>query len=184
MEGAQTYRRNCAILATDVVGYVRLMSVDERGTFARLMRLRTEQLNPQIATYGGTLIKNTGDGLLVVFDNTRAAMDCALAMQRAIAAAEADAEPNQRISMRMAISFGDVIIEGGDIYGDAVNIAARLQTYAEPGGIAITGDVARRAGEDMASEVIDLGDFYLHNMSRPVRMFTLRTEGTQGAAGR
>ena len=179
MEGAQTYRRNCAILATDVVGYVRLMSADERGTFARLMRLRTEQLNPQIATYGGTLIKNTGDGLLVVFDNTRAAMDCALAMQRAIAAAEADAEPNQRISMRMAISFGDVIIEGGDIYGDAVNIAARLQTYAEPGGIAITGDVARRAGEDMASEVIDLGDFYLHNMSRPVRMFTLRTEGTQ-----
>jgi adenylate cyclase len=179
MEGAQTYRQNCAILATDVVGYVRLMSIDERGTFARLMRLRTEQLDPRIATYGGTLVKNTGDGFLVVFDNTRAAMDCALAMQRAVAIAEADAEPNQRISMRMGISFGDVITEGGDIYGDAVNTAARLQTYAEPGGIAITGEVARRAGDDMASEVTDLGDFYLHNMSRPVRMFTLRTEGTQ-----
>jgi adenylate cyclase len=179
MECAQTDRRTCAILAADVVGYVRLMSEDERGTHARLMRLRNEQLDPRIASHGGTLIKNTGDGFLAIFDGTRAAMDCALAMQRAIAAAEADAAPNQRISMRMGMSFGEVIIEGGDIYGDAVNTAARLQTYAEPGGIAITAEVASRAGDDLSTEVTDLGDFYLHNMAHPVRMFTLRTEGTQ-----
>jgi adenylate cyclase len=155
------------------------MSMDERGTFARLMRLRGEHLDPLIASHGGTLIKNTGDGFLATFDSMRAAMDCALAMQRAIAATEADAEPNQRISMRMGISFGEVMVEAGDIYGDAVNTAARLQTYAEPGGIAVTGDVAKQAGDDLSNELTDLGDFYLHNRARPVRMFTLRTEGTQ-----
>ena len=177
MELAQTSGRNRAILATDVVGYVRLMSMDERGTFARLMRLRSEQLDPSIATYGGTLIKNTGDGFLAIFNSAREATDCALAMQRAIAATEADATPQRRISMRMGISFGDVIVEAGDIYGDAVNTAARLQTYANPGGIAITGEVARRIGNDLAIKLTDLGELYLHNVARPVRMFTLDTEG-------
>ncbi len=92
-------------------------------------------------------------------------MDCALAMQRAIAAADPDLAPNQRISMRMAINVGDVMIEAGDVYGDAVNIAARLQTYAEPGGIAITSEVASRIEDDSPVEVTDLGDFFLHNMA-------------------
>jgi adenylate cyclase len=179
MQAAQTSRRTCAILATDVVGFVRLMSMDEQGTYARLMRLRGEHLDPLIARHGGTLIKNTGDGFLAIFDNMRAAMDCALAMQRAVTASEADTEPNQRISVRMGISFGDVITEGGDIYGDAVNTAARLHTYAEPGGIAITGEVASHVGDDLSNKLTDLGNFYLHNRARPVRMFTLRTEGTQ-----
>jgi len=107
---AQTSRRTCAILATDIVGYVRLMSTDERGTFARLMHLRGQHLDPLIAGHGGTLIKNTGDGFLATFDNIKAAMNCALALQRAIAYTEADADPDRRISMRMGISFGEVMV--------------------------------------------------------------------------
>ncbi len=179
MRSAETGHRNCAILAADVVGYARLMAEDERGTHARLMRLRAGALDPSISAHGGNLIKNTGDGFLAIFDDARPAIACALDMHRAIAASEAEQMPAQRISMRMGVNVGDVIMEGGDIYGDAVNIAARLQTYAEPGGTAVTGSVAERIGADPVIRTVDLGSLYLHNLARPVRMFTLRVEGTE-----
>jgi adenylate cyclase len=179
MNSTQTEHRTCAILAADVVGFSRLMAADERGTYARLMRLRTMEFGPRIAACRGTLIKNTGDGFLAIFDDAGSAISCALEMQRAIAAAEADETPNQRISMRMGMNVGDVIVEEADIYGDAVNIAARLQTYAEPGGIAVTGIVAEQIGADPMIRTVDLGDLYLHNMARPVRMFTLHVDGTE-----
>jgi adenylate cyclase len=179
MNTTQTEYRTFAILVADVVGFSRLMAADERGTHARLMRLRTLVLEPRIAAYRGTLIKHTGDGFLAIFEDTGSAIACALETQRAIAAAETEEAPTQRISMRMGLNVGDVIVEGNDIYGDAVNIAARLQTYAEPGGIAVTSSVAEQIGDDPLIRTVDLGDLYLHNMARPVRMFTLHVEGTE-----
>ena len=177
MNATEAEHRTCAILAADVVGYSRLMAADERATYKRLVRLRATEFEPRVVALGGTLIKHTGDGSLVVFDDARSAIACALEIQRAIAAAESGEMPNRRISLRIGVNVGDVIVDGGDIYGDAVNIAARLQTYAEPGGIAVTGDVAARIGSDPLIRTVDLGNLYLHNMSRPVRMFTLHVQG-------
>lgn len=170
----QFERRDSAILATDVVGYVRLMSRDEIGTHARLMKARAQVLDPRIAAYGGTIIKNTGDGFLAVFGSINDAVDCALAMQRALAEAEPDVAPEERINMRMGINFGSIIYDEGDIYGDAVNAAARLQTYAEPGAIAIPAELAAAITGRGDIDKADLGDLYLHNRDRPIRTYTLR----------
>ena len=155
------------------------MAADERATYERLVRLRAREFEPRVAAHGGTLIKHTGDGSLVIFDDARSAIACALEIQRAITAAESGEMPNRRISLRIGVNVGDVIVDGGDIYGDAVNIAARLQTYAEPGGIAVTGDVAAQIGADPLIRTVDLGNLYLHNMARPVRMFTLHVHGAE-----
>ena len=179
VNATEAEQRTCAILAADVVGYSRLMAADERATYERLVRLRATEFAPRVAAHGGTLIKHTGDGSLVVFDNVRSAIACALEIQRAIAAAESGEAPNRRISLRIGVNVGDVIVDGGDIYGDAVNIAARLQTYAEPGGIAVTGSVEAQIGADPLIRTVDLGNLYLHNMARPVRMFTLHVQGTE-----
>ena len=179
MSSTQAEHRTCAILAVDVVGYSRLMAADERGTYERLVRLRAAEFEPRIATHRGTVIKHTGDGSLVIFDDAPSAIACALEIQHAIAAAESGETPNRRISLRIGVNVGDVIVDGGDIYGDAVNVAARLQTYAEPGGIAVTGNVTAQIGSDPLIRTVDLGNLYLHNMSRPVRMFTLHVQGAE-----
>jgi TolB-like protein/class 3 adenylate cyclase len=179
MESTQTEHPTCAILAADVVGYSRLMAADERGTHARLTRLRLTELVPRITAYRGRLVKTTGDGFLATFDDARSAISCATEIQRAITVAEAGETQDRRISLRMGLNVGEIIVEENDIYGDAVNVAARLQTYAEPGGIAVTGRVAEQIGTDPMIRAVDLGDLYLHNMARPVRMFTLHVEGTE-----
>jgi TolB-like protein len=179
VKGAEAEHRTCAILAIDVVGYGRLMAADERGTYARLMRLRRTEFEPRVAAHGGSVIKNIGDGSLVVFDDVRSAVACALEVQHGIAVAEAGEAPDRRISLRIGVNVGEVIVDGGDIYGDAVNIAARMQTYAEPGGIAVTGDVAARISSDPLIRTVDLGHLYLHNMARPVRMFTLHVHANE-----
>ena len=155
------------------------MAADERATYERLVRLRAREFEPRVAAHGGTLIKHTGDGSLVIFDDARSAIACALEIQRNVTVAESGEMPDRRISLRIGVNVGDVIVDGGDIYGDAVNIAARLQTYAEPGGIAVTGDVAARIGADPLIRTVDLGNLYLHNMSRPVRMYTLHVQGAE-----
>jgi adenylate cyclase len=132
VKSTEAEHKMCTILAVDVVGYTRLMAADERGTHARLVHLLRTEFEPRVVAHGGTVIKNTGDGSLVVFDKVRSAITCALEVQRSITFAEEGKKPDRRISLRIGANVGEVIVDGGDIYGDAVNIAARLQTYAEP----------------------------------------------------
>src|SRR5438067_2011711 len=126
-----TRRRLAAILVADTVGYTRLMEADEEYAHAWQMRLRSEVLDPGIAAHSGRTVKNTGDGFIAMFDSARDATECALALQQAVAARTAEQPVERRISFRMAVNLADVIVEQDDIYGDGVNVAARLQTYAE-----------------------------------------------------
>ncbi len=128
-------RKLVAILAADLVGYSRMMSADEAGTLAALRTVRKEVFDPAIAEHGGRIVKTTGDGLLVEFPSAVDAMGCAMSVQSTLAASE------ERLRFRIGINVGDVVIEDGDILGDGVNIAARLEAVAEPGGVALSGAV-------------------------------------------
>jgi adenylate cyclase len=172
----RTQRRLVAVLAADVVGYSRLTEAHEEYTHTWLMRLRKEVLDPGIVVYHGHRIKNTGDGFLAMFDSAHDATQCALSLQRAVAAQTADQPIDQRISFRMAINVADAIIENDDIYGEGVNVAARLQAYAEPGGVVVTSAVAEQIGSVLGVSTIDLGDLYMRNLARPVRVFALRPQ--------
>jgi adenylate cyclase len=131
-------RRLAAILAADVVGYSRLMEQDETGTLARLKALRAELFDPGTAKYDGRIFKNTGDGALAEFSSAVDAVQSAVEIQRALAERNADLPEDQRITLRIGISLGDVIVEGEDLYGNGVNIAARMESLAEPGSICIS----------------------------------------------
>ena len=171
-----TQRRLVAILAADVVGYSRLMEEDEQDTYARLTHLRSTVMDPQITAHRGQVIKNTGDGFLAVFDSGNDATQCALTMQRTLSDLTADEPEHRYISFRMGVNVADVIIAGTEIYGDGVNIAARLQTYAEPGGVVVSGAVAEQIASVPGVRVVDLGELHLRNLSRPVRAFGLRVD--------
>ena len=175
----QEVRRHlAAILAADVVGYTRLMEAHEEDTHIRLMQLRSEVLDPGVMARHGRIVKNTGDGFLATFDTARDATRCALSLQAAVAAHTAGLPADQRISFRMGLNAADIIVEKDDVYGDGVNIAARLQTYASSGGIVVSGAVAEQLGNDALGHdlnvnVIDLGDLHLRNIGRPVRVYAL-----------
>ncbi|MCC6175248.1 MAG: adenylate/guanylate cyclase domain-containing protein [Chloroflexi bacterium] len=169
-----TQRRVAAILVADMVGYSRLMEADEEYTHIWQMRLRAEILDPGIASHAGQVVKNTGDGFVAVFDSALDATRCALFLQRAVTARTAEQPAEVRISFRMAVNVADIIVEADDIYGGGVNVAARLQTYAEPGGIVVSGAVVEQVGSSLTVGAIDLGDVHLRNLSRPVRVFALR----------
>src|SRR6266851_4980742 len=132
-------RRLAAILAADVAGYSRLMGADEEGTLERLKALRHELVDSKIAEHRGRIVKTTGDGLLVEFASVVDALRCAVEVQRGMAERDADVPQDQRIEFRVGIHQGDVITEAGDIFGDGVNVAARLEGLAEPGGICVSG---------------------------------------------
>jgi adenylate cyclase len=134
-------RRLAAILAADVVGYSRLMGVDEAGTLARLKALRKDVFDPRIAEHGGRIVKLMGDGTLVEFPSVVDAVRCAAEIQRAMTARSAEMPEDQRIVLRIGVNLGDVIVDGEDIYGDGVNVAARLEGLAEPGGLCVSGVV-------------------------------------------
>lgn len=168
-------RRLAAILAADVVGYSRLMETHEEETHTNLMHLRAEVLDPGIAAHQGKVIKNTGDGFLAVFERAGDATKCALALQQALNGHTAAHPVDQRISFRMALHAADIIVERDDIYGDGVNIAARLQSYAPAGGVVVSGAIAEQIEPDLGVGAIDLGDLQLRNLGRPVRVFALRT---------
>jgi adenylate cyclase len=172
-------RQLAAILAADVVGYSRLMETHEEDTHTRLMLLRSEVLDPGVAAQRGRIVKNTGDGFLATFDTARDATRCAISLQAAVAAHTAGLPADQRISFRMGLNAADIILERDDVYGDGVNIAARLQTYAPSGGIVVSGAVAEQLGNDGLSgdlnvNVIDLGDLHLRNIGRPVHVYALQ----------
>src|SRR5262249_27846797 len=132
-------RKLAAILAADIAGYSRLIGLDEEGTLARLRELRRELIDPIIAEYRGRIVKTTGDGLLVEFPSIVDAVRCAIVVQRATAEREMTLPQDRRIDFRVGINLGDIVVDGDDILGDGVNIAARLEGIAEPGGICISG---------------------------------------------
>lgn len=138
MSEARVERRLAAILAADVVGYSRLMGQDEAGILARLKTLRRDLIDPEIAEHKGRIVKTTGDGLLVEFPSVVEAVACAVAVQDAMPPHEASIDEGRRIRFRVGVNIGDVIVEDGDIHGDGVNVAARLEALAEPGGICVT----------------------------------------------
>ena len=141
MEQPGVERRLVAILAADVVGYSRLMAADEKGTYERLRALRRDFIDPEIAAHHGRVVKLMGDGALIEFGSVVDAVELAVAIQRGMAERNAALPPERRIEFRIGINVGDVIIEGEDIFGDGVNVAARLEGIAEPGGICVSGRV-------------------------------------------
>ena len=164
-------RRLAAILAADVVGYTRLMGADEAGTLARLKALRGEVIDPEIAAHNGRLVKLMGDGALVEFASVVDAVACAVAIQREMAARDEDMPEDRRITFRIGINLGDVIVDGEDIYGDGVNIAARLEGLAEPGGICVSRTVFNHVKGKVDFGFDDLGEREVKNIPEPVRIF-------------
>jgi len=172
-------RRLAAVLAADMVGFSRLMEADETGTLARLKTHRIELIDPAIAKNHGRLIKTTGDGMLVEFHSIVDAVRCAAEIQRRMARRNADVQPARWMQFRIGINLGDVIVENDDIFGDGVNIAARLETLAEPGGICVSGAVRDQVGQRLEDiEFEDLGDQSVKNIARPIRVFRVRLEST------
>jgi len=168
-------RRLAAILAADVVGYSRMMGADEEGTFARLKSLRRRMIDPKIAEHRGRIVKTMGDGLLVEFHSVVDALRCADEVQRAMADAEASLPPARRIVFRIGIHQGDVIFqEDGDIFGEGVNIAARLESIAEPGGICVSSRVQEDAAGKLGLVFDDMGEQTLKNIGRPIRAYRAR----------
>jgi TolB-like protein len=167
-------RKLAAILAADIAGYSRLMGVDEEGTLARLKALRAELIDPAIAGHNGRIVKTTGDGLLVEFASVVDSMRCATQWQAAMADRTQPAET--RIEWRIGVNLGDVIIDGDDIFGDGVNIAARLEAMAEPGGICISRTVVTQTRGKLDFPAEDLGDQVLKNIAQPVHVFRVLAE--------
>ena len=164
-------RRLAAILAADVVGYSRLMAVDEAGTHARLKALRQDFIEPKIAEHHGRTVKLMGDGALVEFASVVDAVQCAVEIQRGVAERHVDVPDDQRIEFRIGVNLGDVIIEGDDLYGDGVNIAARLEGLAEPGGIVISGTAFDHAKNKAEAGFRYLGRQPVKNIPEPVRAY-------------
>ena len=164
-------RRLAAVLAADVVGYSRLMEVDEAGTLARLKSVRMELIDPAIANCKGRLIKTTGDGLLVEFQSVTEALRCAVDFQQRMARRNRDMPASRTLLYRIGINLGDVIVEDGDIFGDGVNVAARLESIAEPGGICISAAVRDQVADRLDVGYEDLGEQQVKNIKRPIRVF-------------
>jgi class 3 adenylate cyclase len=166
-------RKLAAILAADIAGYSRLVGSDEEGTLTRLRALRRELIDPTIAEHRGRIFKTTGDGVLVEFASVVDAVRCAVAMQRATAAREAALAQGRRIEFRVGINLGDIVVEGDNILGDGVNIAARLEAIAAPGGICLSRAAVDQVEGKIAVVFTDLGDRQLKNIARPVRVFAI-----------
>ncbi len=166
-------RRLTAILAADVVGFSRLMGANETGTLAALNAHRTDFVDGRIAEHQGRIVKLTGDGMLVEFPSVVNAVACAAAVQRGMRDRNADVPQERRIEFRIGINLGDVIVEGEDIFGDGVNVAARLESIAQPGGVTISGSVRDHVGNRLDLEFEDLGEQTLKNIEKPVRAYSV-----------
>jgi adenylate cyclase len=171
-------RRLAAILAADVAGYSRLMGADEEGTLERLKALRRELIDPRVAEYHGRIVKTTGDGLLVEFASVVDAVRCAVEVQQAMPERNTGVAVENRIELRIGINLGDVIVEGDDLYGDGVNIAARIETLADAGGVFVSNTVYDHVRDRLPFVFEDLGEQQVKNITRPVRVYRVRPEGT------
>src|SRR6516225_5036974 len=167
-------RRLTAILVADVAGYSRLMGADEEGTLERVKALRHELLDPKIAEHRGRIVKTTGDGLLVEFASIVDAVRCAVAVQQAMPERDTGVAADSRIELRIGINLGDVIVEGDDLYGDGVNIAARIEALADPGGVLVSNTVHDHVRDRLPFVFEDLGEQQVKNIARPVRVYRVR----------
>src|SRR5271167_4120004 len=170
-------RRLAAILAADVAGYSRLMGADEEGTLERLKALRRELVDPKIAEHHGRIVKTTGDGLLVEFASVVDAVRCAVAVQQAMPERNTGIGADNRIELRIGINLGDVIVEGDDLYGDGVNIAARIEALADAGGVFVSNTVHDHVRDRLPFVFEDLGERQVKNIARPVRVYRVREVG-------
>src|SRR5947207_1994198 len=166
-------RRLTTILAADVVGYSRLTGVNEAGTIDTLKTLRKDLVDPKIAEHHGRIVKLTGDGILVEFPSVVSAVACAAEIQRAVRARNASVPPETRIEFRIGVNVGDVIVEGDDILGDGVNVAARLESIAPPGGIAVSPAVRDHVGKRLDLPFEDMGERRLKNIEKPIRVYSI-----------
>ena len=166
-------RRLAAILAADIVGYSRLMGLDEAGT-VQAVREHRVAADPLIAQHDGRIFKTTGDGVLIEFASVVGAVECALALQQMAAERNAAVAGDRRMEWRIGVHLGDVLIEGDDILGDGINIAARLEGIAEPGGICISEDAFRQVSGKIDAEFADSGEQTLKNIARPMRVYCVR----------
>ena len=173
MAEERVQRRLAAIMAADVVGYSRLMGSDETGTLAALKELRAELIDPTIAEFQGRIVKLMGDGALVEFASVVDAVECAVRIQRGIVTRNADIPESKRIAFRIGINLGDVIIEGDDIYGDGVNVAARLEGLAEPDGICISDLVHQSVAGKLELSFEDMGEQSVKNIAEPIRTYRI-----------
>jgi adenylate cyclase len=171
MAEGRLQRRLAAIMSADVVGYARLMGMDEAGTLSRLNVLRRELIDPVIAGHSGRIVKLMGDGALVEFASAVDAVACAIEIQRQLREHDGGGSKVDSIRFRIGINVGDIIIEGDDLLGDGVNIAARIEGVAEPGGISISEDVWRQVQGKVAANFVDAGEQSLKNIARPVRIY-------------
>jgi len=176
-------RRLAAVLVADVVGYSRLMEADEAGTLSALNARRRGVLEPAVKAHSGRIVKLMGDGVLVEFASAVNALACALKVQEGMIAANAGVDAERQVRLRIGLSLGEVIGEGSDIFGEGVNVAARLEALADPGGIFISGKLREEVRGRISTEFDDLGDCVLKNMAQPVRVFRV-TQRQSGAAAR
>src|SRR5918997_493481 len=164
-------RRLAAIMCADIVGFSRLMGKDEEGTHERLKRYRRDVIEPTVSEHYGQIFKHTGDGFLAIFDSPLEAVRCAVVIQQTVAARNTAVAKDRWLQYRIGINLGDVIVESDDIYGDGVNVAARLQTAAEPGGVNISGGVYEQVKNKLVCGYRSLGDEKLKNITDPVRIY-------------
>ena len=172
-------RRLAAILAADVAGYSRLIGADEQETLSRLRAIRAEIVDPLVAQYRGRIVKTTGDGLLVEFTSVVDALQCATEIQVVMTERNTGIDTEKRIELRMGINMGDVVVEDGDVFGDGVNVAARLEGLANPGGICVSSRVQEDAAGRLDIAFDDLGAQNLKNIARPIHVYRVRMEGVK-----
>jgi class 3 adenylate cyclase len=183
MGTAEVERKLAAILAADVAGYSRLMGADEEGTHASFVAHLRGLIEPKIREHRGRVVKTTGDGFLATFESVLGAVRCAVEVQRGMAERNATVPEPQRLVFRLGINACDMMIDGEDIYGDGVNIAARLETMAEPGGICVSARVQEDASGRLDLGFEDLGERQLKNIARPVRIYRVLFDRPEAPAG-
>ena len=173
MNSDRVERRLAAVMAVDVADYSRLMGTDEEGTLAAIKAIRRELGDPKIKEHRGRIVKTTGDGLLIEFASVVDAVRCAVEVQREMAERNAGVSPERRIEFRIGINLGDIIIDEGDIFGDGVNIAARLEALADPGGICVSRVVRNQVRDKLDFAFGDMGEQQVKNIARPVHVHSV-----------
>jgi class 3 adenylate cyclase len=173
MAEERVQRRLAAILSADVVGYSRLMSIDEAGTLARLKAMRRDLVDPQIAAHSGRTFKLMGDGALVEFASAVDAVTCAIEVQKQVKEHNSGSPEDSQIQFRIGINVGDIIVDGDDIYGDGVNVAARIQALADPGGIYISRGAAEQVRDKVPIKIETRGEQTVKNIARPIEVFCI-----------